>query len=168
MNSTGQYTLILSKEDFYNTVVTNVKNLPLQEMFFIDDWYIERLIRNWSRRRLDTEYRRYIFGLLMVPDETIKIDSRLCLWNITRGIVDELVSCLAERFYYDEQVSVIGERLWFEPFDHHEDDKVDPERIIYFLDILDTIYGRVETNGFDTLTWIREIIGEDYLSCTML
>ena len=168
MNSTGQYTLILSKEDFYNTVVTNVKNLPLQEMFFIDDWYIERLIRNWSRRRLDTEYRRYIFGLLMVPDETIKIDSRLCLWNITRGIVDEFVSCLAEGFYYDEQVSVIGERLWFEPFDHHEDDKVDPERIIYFLDILDTIYGRVETNGFDTLTWIREIIGEDYLSCTML
>lgn len=168
MNSTGQYTLILSKEDFYNTVMTNVKNLPLQEMFFIDDWYIERLIRNWSRRRLDTEYRRYIFGLLMVPDETIKIDSRLCLWNITRGIVDELVSCLAEGFYYDEQVSVIGERLWFEPFDHHEDDKVDPERIIYFLDILDTIYGRVETNGFDTLTWIREIIGEDYLSCTML
>lgn len=168
MNSTGQYTLILSKEDFYNTVVTNVKNLPLQEMFFIDDWYIERLIRNWSRRRLDTEYRRYIFGLLMVPDETVKIDSRLCLWNITRGIVDELVSCLAEGFYYDEQVSVIGERLWFEPFDHYEDDKVDPERIIYFLDILDTIYGRVETNGFDTLTWIREIIGEDYLSCTML
>lgn len=168
MNSTGQYTLILSKGDFYDTVVANVKNLPLQEMFFIDDWYIERLIRNWSHRRLDKEYRRYIFGLLMVPDETIKIDSRLCLWNITREIVDELVSCLAEGFYYDEQVSVIGERLWFEPFDHHEDDKVDPERIIYFLDILDTIYGRVETNGFDTLTWIREIIGEDYLACTML
>lgn len=168
MNSIGQYTLILSKGDFYDTVVANVKNLPLKEMFFIDDWYIERLIRNWSHRRLDKEYRRYIFGLLMVPDETIKIDSRLCLWNITREIVDELVSCLAEGFYYDEQVSVIGERLWFEPFDHHEDDKVDPERIIYFLDILDTIYGRVETNGFDTLTWIREIIGEDYLACTML
>lgn len=168
MSSTGEYTLILSKEDFYNTVAENVKNLPLKEMFFIDDWYIERLIRNWSHRRLDKEYRKYIFGLLMVPDETIKIDSRLCVWYITRQIVDELVSCLAEGFYYDEQVSVIGERLWFEPFDHHEDDKVDPERIIYFLDILDTIYGRVETNGFDTLTWIREIIGEDYLACTML
>ena len=49
MSSTREYTLVLSKEEFYDTVVQNIRNLPLKELFFIDDWYIGRLIRNWTK-----------------------------------------------------------------------------------------------------------------------
>ena len=72
MVSTEEYTLVLSKEEFYDTVVQNIRNLPLQELFFIDDWYIGRLIRNWTNLKFEEDYRRYIFGLLMVSDNTEK------------------------------------------------------------------------------------------------
>ena len=102
MVSTEEYTLVLSKEEFYDTVVQNIRKLPLQELFFIDDWYIGRLIRNWTKLKFEEDYRRYIFGLLMVSDNTEKLDSEICLWNISRNMVDELIASLAEGFYYDE------------------------------------------------------------------
>ena len=118
MNSIKEYTLVLSKEEFYDTVVQNIQNLPLQEMFFIDKWYIDRLIKNWTKLKFEEDYRRYIFGLLMVDDNTEKLDSELCLWNVSRNMVDELIATLAEGFYYDEMESIMGENLWFEPFAH--------------------------------------------------
>lgn len=164
MNSTKEYTLVLSKEEFYDTVVQNIQNLPLKELFFIDDWYIHRLIRNWTNLKFEEDYRRYIFGLLMVSDNTEKLDSELCLWNISRNMVDELIASLAEGFYYDEMESIMGENLWFEPFAHPKEHAVDKEHIRYFLDVIDTIYNRVDTNEWDTLTWLRYFLGEDYLT----
>jgi hypothetical protein len=164
MSSTREYTLVLSKEEFYDTVVQNIRKLPLQELFFIDDWYIGRLIRNWTNLKFEEDYRRYIFGLLMVSDNTEKLDSELCLWNISRNMVDELIASLAEGFYYDEMESIMGENLWFEPFAHPKEYAVDKEHIIYFLDVIDTIYNRVDTNEWDTVTWLRYYLGEDYLT----
>ena len=164
MGSTKEYTLVLSKEEFYDTVVQNIQNLPLKELFFIDDWYIHRLIRNWTNLKFEEDYRRYIFGLLMVSDNTEKLDSELCLWNISRNMVDELIASLAEGFYYDEMESIMGENLWFEPFAHPKEHAVDKEHIRYFLDVIDTIYNRVDTNDWDTLTWLRYYLGEDYLT----
>ena len=164
MSSTREYTLVLSKEEFYDTVVQNIRKLPLKELFFIDDWYIGRLIRNWTKLKFEEDYRRYIFGLLMVSDNTEKLDSELCLWNISRNMVDELITSLAEGFYYDEMESIMGENLWFEPFAHPKEYAVDKEHIRYFLDVIDTIYNRVDTNEWDTVTWLRYYLGEDYLT----
>lgn len=164
MSSTKEYTLVLSKDEFYDTIVTNVRNLPLKELFFIDDWYIDRLIRNWTVSKFEEDYKRYIFGLLMVSDNTEKLDCDLCIWNISRNMVDELISSLAEGFYYDEMESVIGEKLWFEPYAHPKEHVVDKEHILYFLDVIDTIYNRIDAGQWDTLTWLRNYLGEDYLT----
>lgn len=164
MRHTGQYTLILSRDDFYDAVVGNLRNLPLQEIFCIEDWYIDRLIKSWTRVKFDEEYKKYIFGLLMVSDKVGKLDSELCIWNITRSLVDELIICLAEGFYYDSFQTTIGENLMIQPFERYPYPPIDDEQIKYFLDIIDTIYGRVEVGTWDTLTWLRNTLGEDYLT----
>ena len=164
MRHTGQYTLILSRDDFYDAVVGNLRNLPLQGIFCIEDWYIDRLIKSWTRVKFDEEYKKYIFGLLMVSDKVGKLDSELCIWNITRSLVDELIICLAEGFYYDNFQTTIGENLMIQPFERYPYPPIDDEQIKYFLDIIDTIYGRVEVGTWDTLTWLRNTLGEDYLT----
>lgn len=164
MSCSEPYTLILSKNDFYDAVVDSVESLPLKEIFFIDDWYIDRLIRNWNGVRMERDYKRYFVGLMGIPYDSIRIDSYLLIWFVTRQLVDELVTCLAEGFYYDEHESVIGEHIWFEPFDHSREYHPDKEKIKYFLDVLDTMYDRVDDDCFDTLSWLRETIGEDYLT----
>lgn len=158
-----QTDLILTKIEFDDYIVTSIRKLPLKELFFIDDWYINRLITNWRRTYLDSEYRKYIAGLLTVPKESMMLDIDLLLWFVVRKMVDELIVSLAEGFYYDEMESVIGEKIHFEPFNHHKDAKVDDHKIRYFLDVLDTVYDRVD-KGQDTLSWIREVVDPNYLS----
>lgn len=153
--------LVLTKIEFDDYIVTSIRKLPLKELFFIDDWYIDRLITNWRRTYLDSEYRQYIAGLLTVPKDVKILDIDLLLWFVVRRIVDELIISLAEGFYYDEMESVIGERIHFEPF-NHKDAVVDEHKVRYFLDVLDTVYDRVD-KGHDTLSWIREVVNPDYL-----
>lgn len=164
MRHTGQYTLILSRDDFYDAVVGNLRSLPLKAIFCIEDWYIDRLIKSWTRVKFDEEYKKYIFGLLMVSDKVGKLDSELCIWNVTRSLVDELIICLAEGFYYDNFQTTIGENLMILPFERYPYPPIDDEQIKYFLDIIDTIYGRVEVGTWDTLTWLRNTLGDDYLA----
>lgn len=155
-------TLVLTKVDFDDYIVTSIRKLPLKELFFIDDWYIDRLIKNWRQVYLDIEYRKYIAGLLTVPKEVMSVDIDLLLWFVVRKIVDELIISLAEGFYYDEMESVIGEKIHFEPFNHYKDFVVEEYKISYFLDVLDTVYDRLD-KGHDTLSWIREVIDPNYL-----
>lgn len=156
-------TLILTKVEFDDYIVTSIRKLPLKELFFIDDWYIDRLITNWRRTSLDSEYRNYIAGLLTVPKNVQILDINLLLWFVVRKIVDELIISLAEGFYYDEMESVIGEKIHFEPFNHHKDAVVDEHKVRYFLDVLDTVYDRID-KGHDTLSWIREVVDPNYLN----
>jgi hypothetical protein len=51
-----------------------------------------------------------------------------------------------------------------QPFERYPYPPIDDEQIKYFLDIIDTIYGRVEVGTWDTLTWLRNTLGEDYLT----
>lgn len=162
MSSTKEYTLVLSKDEFYDTVVKNIENLPLKELFFIDEWYINRLIRNWSISKFEDDYRVYIFGLLMVKDNTERLDTELCLWKITRRIVEELIIALAEGFYYDDFVSVIGENIPFSPYANASTD-IDKDKLLYFFEIIDSIYDRYYVNTDNTLTQVRKIMGKDYL-----
>lgn len=155
-------TLVLTKVDFDDYIVTSIRKLPLKELFFIDDWYIDRLIKNWRQVYLDIEYRKYIAGLLTVPKEVMRVDIDLLLWFVVRKIVDELIISLAEGFYYDEMESVIGEKIHFEPFNHYKGFVVEEYKISYFLDVLDTVYDRLD-KGHDTLSWIREVIDPNYL-----
>ena len=153
---------ILTKDEFFAYIRDSIVNLPLKEMFYVDDWYIDRLITNWQTLKFESDYRKYIFGLLMLPKNLKQLDIDLMLWNVVRSLVDEMIVSLAEGFYYDEMESVIGETIYFEPFKRYKGHEIDKQKVTYFLDILDTIYGRVE-EGFDTLSWIRSAVDEDYL-----
>ena len=153
---------ILTKDEFFAYIRDSIVNLPLKEMFYVDDWYIDRLITNWQTLKFESDYRKYIFGLLMLPKNLKQLDIDLMLWNVVRSLVDEMIVSLAEGFYYDEMESVIGETIYFEPFKRYKGHEIDKQKVTYFLDILDTIYGRVE-EGFDTLSWIRSAVDEEYL-----
>ena len=83
-----QYTLILSKDDFFDAVIDNIRKLPLQDIFGIDEWYIERLMEGWRRVKFEDEYKNYIFSLLMVPDKVVMLDSELYLWKKTREFIN--------------------------------------------------------------------------------
>jgi hypothetical protein len=161
MRSTRQYTLILSKDDFYNAVVDNLRNLPVQDIFRIEDLYIDRLIESWTRVKFDEEYREYIFWLLMISDNVGKIDSDLYIWKVTRGLVDELVISLAEGFYYDDKMTIMGETVPFTPYMNYIN--MNKDRLMYFFDIVDTIYERYYVNTESTLEQLRKIMGKDYL-----
>lgn len=161
MRSTRQYTLILSKDDFYNAVVDNLRNLPVQDIFRIEDLYIDRLIESWTRVKFDEEYREYIFWLLMISDNVGKIDSDLYIWKVTRGLVDELVISLAEGFYYDDKMTIMGEIVPFTPYMNYIN--MNKDRLMYFFDIVDTIYERYYVNTESTLEQLRKIMGKDYL-----
>ena len=152
---------ILTKDGFYTYIQDSIVNLPLKEMFYVDDWYIDRLLTNWKAFKFESDYRKYIFGLLMLPKNLKQLDIDLMLWNVVRSLVDEMILSLAEGFYYDEMESVIGETIYFEPFKKYKGHDIDNAKINYFLEILDTIYGRVD-EGFDTLSWIRSAV-DDYL-----
>lgn len=156
-----QYTLILSKDDFYDAVIDNIRKLPLQDIFGIDEWYIERLMEAWRRVKFEDEYKNYIFSLLMVPDKVVMLDSELYLWKKTRELVDELVISLAEGFYYHSKISIIGETIPFDPYTGQKD--IDRDKLMYFFDIVDTIYERYYVNTESTLDQLRHIIGKDYL-----
>lgn len=156
-----QYTLILSKDDFYNAVVDNLRNLPVQDIFRIEDLYIDRLIESWTRVKFDEEYREYIFWLLMISDNVGKIDSDLYIWKVTRGLVDELVISLAEGFYYDDKMTIMGETVPFTPYMNYIN--MNKDRLMYFFDIVDTIYERYYVNTESTLEQLRKIMGKDYL-----
>ena len=156
-----QYTLILSKDDFYDAVIDNIRKLPLQDIFGIDEWYIERLMEGWRRVKFEDEYKNYIFGLLMVPDKVVMLDSELYLWKKTRELVDELVISLAEGFYYDDKISIIWETIPFDPYTGQKD--IDKDKLLYFFDIIDTIYERYYVNTESTLDQLRHIMGKDYL-----
>ena len=156
-----QYTLILSKDDFYDAVIDNIRKLPLQDIFGIDEWYIERLMEAWRRVKFEDEYKNYIFSLLTVPDKVVMLDSELYLWKKTRELVDELVISLAERFYYDDKISIIGETIPFDPYTGKKD--IDKDKLLYFFDIVDTIYERYYVNTESTLDQLRHIMGKDYL-----
>ena len=153
---------ILTKDEFFAYIRDSIVNLPLKEMFYVDDWYIDRLITNWQTLKFESDYRKYIFGLLMLPKNLKQLDIDLMLWNVVRSLVDEMIVSLAEGFYYDEMESVIGETIYFEPFKRYKGHEIDKQKVTYFLDILDTIYGRVD-EGFDTLSWIRSAVDEEYL-----
>nr|DAR03350.1 MAG TPA: hypothetical protein [Caudoviricetes sp.] len=161
MRSTRQYTLILSRDDFYNAVVDNLRNLPVQDIFRIEDLYIDRLIESWTRVKFDEEYREYIFWLLMISDNVGKIDSDLYIWKVTRGLVDELVISLAEGFYYDDKMTIMGETVPFTPYMNYIN--MNKDRLMYFFDIVDTIYERYYVNTESTLEQLRKIMGKDYL-----
>ena len=74
--------LVLTKIEFDDYIVTSIRKLPLKELFFIDDWYIDRLITNWRRTYLDSEYRQYIAGLLTVPKDVKILDIDLLLLSL--------------------------------------------------------------------------------------
>ena len=156
-----QYTLILSKDDFYDAVIDNIRKLPLKDIFGIDEWYIERLMQGWRMVKFEEEYKKYVFELLMISDKVGALNSELYMWKKTRELVDELVISLAEGFYYDDKISIIGETIPFDPYVDHMD--MTKDKLRYFFDIVDTIYERYYVNTESTLEQIRKIMGKDYL-----
>jgi hypothetical protein len=84
--------------------------------------------------------------LMTLPDHIQFVDTDQLLFKIARKLGHDLILQLAESFYYEDNMTVIGEKLMTQPLDNRR--LIKDQEVIYFLDIVDTIYDRTNMDYF--------------------
>ena len=93
--------IILSSNDFKSTIIANIKSMDLQNVFMIEDFYIDRLITSWCEHQAQEDYKSYLNMMMTIPDNLEFIDLEGLLFKLSRRLVDELVLTLTESFSSD-------------------------------------------------------------------
>lgn len=151
--------LVLSISQFKTSIKDNYESMGLEEIFNIDKKKIKQTWNMWEERESKKVYAKYLAMLMGLPNHITYVDTDLLLFKIARNIAHELVIRLAEGFYYDDKLSVIGENTVPNHFSKQKTDEVSPYQLAYFLELCDAIYNRDEL-GKDTLTLLRDTFRE--------
>lgn len=137
---------ILTAIEFQASVKVNLMNMGLQEVLYVDDGQIMNAYDMWLSKKFTSEYRSYVAMLLTLPDGIEFVDTHQYMFKVARKIGHELVIQLAEAYYYENNMSVIGEKLMNMPYDDPK--HIKDEDILYFLDIVDAVYKRTNEDYF--------------------
>lgn len=138
---------ILSAIEFQSAVKRNLLAMGLEEIFHIESKYIMETYDRWLSRYMTDDYRAYVAMLMTLPDHIQFVDTDQLLFKIARKLGHDLILQLAESFYYDDNKTVIGEKLITQPFDDKR--MIKDQEVLYFLDIVDTIYDRTNMEYFN-------------------
>lgn len=138
--------IILSAIEFQSAVKRNLLSMGLDEIFHIEESYIMKTYDRWLSQHMPNDYRTYVAMLMTLPDHIQFVDTDQLLFKIARKLGHDLVLQLAESFYYDDDKTVIGEKLITQPFDNKR--AIKDQEVLYFLDIVDTIYDRTNADYF--------------------
>jgi hypothetical protein len=138
---------ILSAIEFKASVKRNLLAMGLEEIFHIEQKYIMETYDRWLSKQLPDDYRTYVAMLMTLPDHIQFVDTDQLLFKIARKLGHDLVLQLAESFYYEDNMTVIGEKLITEPLADRR--LIKDQEVIYFLDIVDTIYDRTNMDYFN-------------------
>lgn len=138
---------ILSAIEFKDAVKRNLLAMGLEEIFHIESKYIVDTYERWVSKRMPDDYRTYVAMLMTLPDHIQFVDTDQLLFKIARKLGHDLVLQLAESFYYEDNMTVIGEKLITEPLADRR--LIKDQEVIYFLDIVDTIYDRTNMDYFN-------------------
>lgn len=60
--------VILSSNDFKNQIIANIKSMDLQNVFMIEDFYIDGLITSWCEHQAQEDYKSYLNMMITIPD----------------------------------------------------------------------------------------------------
>ena len=138
---------ILSATEFQSAVKSNLLAMGLDEIFYIEPKYISDTYDRWLSKNMANDYRTYVAMLMTLPDHIQFVDTDQLLFKIARKLGHDLVLQLAESFYYEDNMTVIGEKLITEPLADRR--LIKDREVIYFLDIVDTIYDRTNMDYFN-------------------
>ena len=138
---------ILSATEFQSAVKSNLLAMGMDEIFHIEPKYISDTYDRWLAKNMANDYRTYVAMLMTLPDHIQFVDTDQLLFKIARKLGHDLVLQLAESFYYEDNMTVIGEKLITEPLADRR--LIKDQEVIYFLDIVDTIYDRTNMDYFN-------------------
>ena len=137
---------ILSATEFQSAVKRNLLSMGLDEILHIESKYTSNTYDRWLSKNMADDYRTYVAMLMTLPDHIQFVDTDQLLFKIARKLGHDLVLQLAESFYYEDNMTVIGEKLITEPLADRR--LIKDQEVIYFLDIVDTIYDRTNLDYF--------------------
>ena len=138
---------ILSATEFQSAVKRNLLSMGLDEILHIESTYTSNTYDRWLSKNMADDYRTYVAMLMTLPDHIQFVDTDQLLFKIARKLGHDLVLQLAESFYYEDNMTVIGEKLITEPLADRR--LIKDQEVIYFLDIVDTIYDRTNMDYFN-------------------
>lgn len=123
--------------EFKKEVSDIVRSMPLKEILFIPDSFVEAAISAWLEvdpkkgiSIAQEEYRKYYHMLTSLPDEQVIMDMDLYMFRIARKIIDGLMISMLDVRYYD---NIFGHA------------NLSPEDAKYFVDLTNDVIDRIET-----------------------
>ena len=123
--------------EFKKEVTDIVRSMPLKEILFIPDSFVEGAISAWLEVNPETgisiaqeEYRKYYHMLTSLPDEQVIMDIDLYMFRVARKIIDGLMISMLDVRYYN---NIFGHA------------NLSPEDTQYFVDLTNEVIDRIET-----------------------
>ena len=122
--------------EFKKEVTDIVRSMPLKEILFVPDSFVEGAISAWlevnSEKGMSIaqeEYRKYYHMLTSLPDEQVIMDIDLYMFRVARKIIDGLMISMLDVRYYD---NIFGHA------------NLSPDDAKYFVDLTNDVINRVE------------------------
>ena len=123
--------------EFKKEITEIVRSMPLKEILFVPDSFVEGAISAWLEVNPETgvsiaqeEYRKYYHMLTSLPDEQVIMDIDLYMFRVARKIIDGLMISMLDVRYYD---NIFGHA------------NLSPEDTQYFVDLTNDVINRIET-----------------------
>lgn len=122
--------------EFKKEITDIVRSMPLKEILFVPDSFVEGAISVWLEVNPETglsiaqeEYRKYYHMITSLPDEQIIMDIDLYMFRVARKIIDGLMISMLDVRYYD---NIFGHA------------NLSPDDAKYFVDLTNDVINRVE------------------------
>lgn len=122
--------------EFKKEVTDIVRSMPLKEILFVPDSFVEGAISAWLEvdpekgvSIAQEEYRKYYHMLTSLPDEQVIMDMDLYMFRVARKIIDGLMISMLDVRYYD---NIFGHA------------NLSPEDTQYFVDLTNDVINRIE------------------------
>ena len=131
MSNIMKTTVVFKKE-----ITDIVRSMPLKEILFVPDSFVEGAISAWLEVNPETglsiaqeEYRKYYHMITSLPDEQVIMDIDLYMFRVARRIIDGLMISMLDVRYYD---NIFGHA------------NLSPDDAKYFVDLTNDVINRVE------------------------
>ena len=122
--------------EFKKEITEIVRSMPLKEILFVPDSFVEGAISAWLEVNPETglsiaqeEYRKYYHMITSLPDEQVIMDIDLYMFRVARKIIDGLMISMLDVRYYD---NIFGHA------------NLSPDDAKYFVDLTNDVINKVE------------------------
>ena len=128
--------IMKTTSEFKKEITDIVRSMPLKEILFVPDSFVESAISAWLEVNPETgisiaqeEYRKYYHMITSLPDEQVIMDIDLYMFRVARKIIDGLMISMLDVRYYD---NIFGHA------------NLSPDDAKYFVDLTNDVINRVE------------------------